>query len=322
VFFEAYPSRFESGVFTLAKSEPGAIQQPIDIAGERMFGTFHRSTISDPKLVLTKTFLQNTILPKTSSRCLSMSATSLTVKGDENMSDPSATLQRPVILMNGMGSNFDSLWRRNGWVDKLQAAGRTVIGVDLPGHGASKDLVGRDAADLILNEAAKHGSVDAIGFSAGAWALLLAASERPALFERIAVLGAADAVMTHEMYTAAMNQPIIDGLRSSEPTDNPMVTVIRAMIADAGNDSDAIAGYLASDKRFVSVEGLGRITADALVIDSSGDGAGQSDLVAKTIPGAQHVTLEGPDHFEIPGVAQCVDATISFIDSDGSRVSK
>ncbi|HEX3678127.1 MAG TPA: alpha/beta fold hydrolase [Galbitalea sp.] len=238
------------------------------------------------------------------------------------MSEQSATLQRPVILINGMGSNFDSLWRRNGWVDRLQAAGRTVIGVDLPGHGASKDAVGRDAADLILDEAAKHGSVDAIGFSAGAWALLLAASERPALFERIAVLGAADAVMTHEMYTAAMNQPIIDGLRSNEPTDSPMVTVIRAMIADAGNDPDAIAGYLASDKRFVSVEGLSRITADVLVIDSSEDGAGQSDLVANTIPGAQHVTLEGPDHFEIPGVAQCVDATISFIDGDGSRVSK
>src|SRR4030081_1949707 len=105
------------------------------------------------------------------------------------MSDSSSvgtTLARPVILVNGMGSNFDSLWRRNGWVDKLAAAGRTAIGVDLPGHGASKDAVGRDAADLILDEAAKHGSVDAIGFSAGAWALLLAASEAPNLFEGIA----------------------------------------------------------------------------------------------------------------------------------------
>ena len=238
------------------------------------------------------------------------------------MSDARTTLERPVILINGMGSNFDSLWRRNGWVDRLQADGRTVIGVDLPGHGASKDAVGRDAADLILDEAAKHGSVDAIGFSAGAWALLLAASERPELFERIAVLGAADAVMTHAMYTAAMNQPLIDGLRSTEPTDNPMVMVMRGMIADAGNDPDAIAGYLASDKRFVSVEGLSRITADALVIDSSGDGAGQSDLVAKTIPGGQHVTLDGADHFEIPGVALCVDATVSFIDGDGSKVSR
>jgi len=229
------------------------------------------------------------------------------------MSEASAGLQRPVILINGMGSNFDSLWRRNGWVDKLQAAGRTVIGVDLPGHGASKDAVGRDAADLILDEAAKHGSVDAIGFSAGAWALLLAASEQPNLFERIAVLAAADAVLTGGMHTEAMNRPLIDALRSSEPTDNPMVTLLRGVIADAGNDPAAIADYLASSKRFVTVEGLSAIKADALVIDGSADGAGQSDLVARTIPNAAHVTLDGADHFDIPGIAQCLDTAVSFI---------
>jgi pimeloyl-ACP methyl ester carboxylesterase len=240
-----------------------------------------------------------------------------TVKETKALSEASAALQRPVILINGMGSNFDSLWRRNGWVDKLQAAGRTVIGVDLPGHGASKDAVGRDAADLILHEAAKHGSVDAIGFSAGAWALLLAASEQQDLFERIAVLAAADAVLTGGMHTEAMNQPLIDGLRSGEPTDNPMVTLLRGVIADAGNDPEAIGGYLASSKRFVTVEGLSLITADALVIDGGADGAGQSELVAKTIPQAEHVTLKGADHFDIPSITQCLDVTVSFINSNG-----
>src|SRR5882757_1512541 len=168
----------------------------------------------------------------------------------------STALERPVILINGMGSNFESLWRRNGWVDELEAAGWTVIGVDLPGHGASKDAVGRDAADLVLDEAAKHGSVDAIGVSAGAWALLLAASEQQDLFERIAVLAAADAVLTGGMHTAAMNQPLIDALRSAEPTDDPMVTLLRGVIADAGNDPEAVAGYLAASKRFATVEGL------------------------------------------------------------------
>ena len=228
----------------------------------------------------------------------------------------SAALGRPVILINGMGSNFDSLWRRNGWVDKLEEAGRAVIGVDLPGHGASQDVAGRDAADLLLDEAAKHGSVDAIGFSAGAWALLLAASERPDLFERIAVLAAADAVMTAGLHSAAMNQPLIDALRSSEPTDNPMVTFLRAVIADAGNDPAAVADHLAADKRFVTVEGLGLITANTLVIDGSADGAGQSALVATTIPKAEHVTLDGADHFEIPTLAKCVDVAVSFITND------
>jgi len=106
---------------------------------------------------------------------------------------------RPVLLIHGFGSSTDSQWRQTGWVGDLEAAGRTVIGVDLPGHGASKDLTDRDAADLLLDEAAQHGSVDAVGFSAGSWALLAAASERPELFDRIAVLGATG--MGHALYS-------------------------------------------------------------------------------------------------------------------------
>jgi pimeloyl-ACP methyl ester carboxylesterase len=237
------------------------------------------------------------------------------------MSDPSSvstSLARPVILINGVGSNFDSLWRRNGWVDKLEAAGRTVVGVDLPGHGASKDAVARDAADLILDEAAKYVSVDAIGFSAGAWALLLAASEQPALFGRIAVLGAADNVLTAGMHSGPMQQPLIDALRSpAAPADNPMAAMLRAIIADAGNDRVAVASYLAADKRFVTVGGLSGIDAKTLVIDSSADMAGPSDLVARTIPNAEHITIDGADHFEIPASAYCLDVVISFINPAG-----
>ncbi|MFC8828790.1 alpha/beta fold hydrolase [Streptomyces sp. NPDC057137] len=225
---------------------------------------------------------------------------------------------RPVILINGMASNFETQWRRGGWVDSLESAGRTVIGVDLPGHGTSKDAVGRDAADLVLDEAAKHGSVDAIGFSAGAWALLLAACERPALFERIAVLGAADMVLTAGLHHETMQKPLIEGLRSAdEPTDNPMALAIRAMIADAGNDREAVAGHLASSHRFVTVEGLGAIKATALVVDGGADAAGPSDLVAETIPNATRLTVDGADHFDIPGSKQCQKAVETFINSAG-----
>jgi pimeloyl-ACP methyl ester carboxylesterase len=226
--------------------------------------------------------------------------------------------ERPVILINGMASNFETQWRRGGWVDSLEAAGRTVIGVDLPGHGASKDAVGRDAADLILDEAAKHGAVDAIGFSAGAWALLLAASEQPTLFERIAVLGAADMVLTAGLHNETMQAPLIEGLRSAEePTGNPMAMLIRTMIADAGNDREAVAGHLASSHRFVTVEGLGAIKATALVVDGGADMAGPSDLVAATIPSATRFTVDGADHFDIPTSKQCKEVVETFINKAG-----
>ena len=221
---------------------------------------------------------------------------------------------RPVILINGMASNFEAQWRRGGWVARLEAAGRTVIGVDLPGHGASKDAVGRDAADLVLEEAAKHGSVDAIGFSAGAWALLLAASEQPTLFVRIAVLGAADMVLTGGLHHEDMQKPLIDGLLSAEePAGNPMVTMIRRMIADAGNDREAVAGHLASSHRFVSVEGLSAIKAATLVVDGGADTAGPSELVSEKVPNATHFTVDGADHFDIPLSTRCMQVVETFI---------
>ena len=251
------------------------------------------------------------LFPDFLSSVFAKGATTLNASSSHNTSQ-----ERPVILINGMGSNFDAQWRRHGWVAKLEAAGRTVIGVDLPGHGASKDAVGRDAADLILEEAAKHAPVDGIGFSAGAWALLLAASEQPALFARIAVLAAADLVLTGGLHTEAMNQPLISALRSpAEPTDNPMVTLLRTVIADAGNDPEAVAGYLASSKRFVTIEGLGSIKATALIIDGGADETGQSELVSRTIPHAERTTIEGANHFEIPNTAHCLDVAVSFINT-------
>src|SRR5882757_11081916 len=48
VFLEAYAGRLEDGVLALTESEPSAIQQPIDVAGERVFGAFHGSIIPAP----------------------------------------------------------------------------------------------------------------------------------------------------------------------------------------------------------------------------------------------------------------------------------
>jgi pimeloyl-ACP methyl ester carboxylesterase len=222
--------------------------------------------------------------------------------------------ERPVILIHGIATNTDTLWRKTGWVDSLEASGRAVIGVDLPGHGASKDAVDRDAADLLLDEVAKHGSVDAIGFSAGAWALLLAASEQPAAFERIAALGAADMVLTGGMQMEAMQRPLIEALRSTaEPTDNPMGMMLRAMIADAGNDRDSVADYLAASKRFATVEGLAGITASTLIVEGGSDVAGPSELVSQSIPNSERVVIEGVDHFEIPINAECRSVVESFV---------
>jgi pimeloyl-ACP methyl ester carboxylesterase len=221
---------------------------------------------------------------------------------------------RPVILIHGFGSSTDALWRKAGWIDALEAGGREVIGVDLPGHGAQRDNPHRDPADLLLEQAATHGTADAVGFSVGAWALLAAAAEQPARFSRIAVLGAADLVLTQGLHTPAMQQPVIDVLRSAgEPTGNPMAAAILAMIAEAGNDPNAAADFLAADKRFPALEDLARITAATLVVEGGNDEAGPSELIAQAIPHSERLVVEGAGHFAIPADAQCQTSVIAFL---------
>ena len=61
-----------------------------------------------------------------------------------------------VLLVHGFGTSFEATWRNNGWVDLLGEAGRTVVGVDLLGHGTADKPVNpeayRDLEDHILDE--------------------------------------------------------------------------------------------------------------------------------------------------------------------------
>jgi len=221
---------------------------------------------------------------------------------------------RPVIVIHGVGTTTDTQWRKTGWVDRLEASGRTVIGVDLPGHGTSKNAVDRDPADLVLEQAAKHGSVDAIGFSAGSWALLVAASEQPDLFDRIAVLGAADMVLTAALHTPDMHVPMAAALRTdTAPADNPMAIMFRTMIADAGNDRNSVADYLAADKRFPTLDDLSKITAATLVVEGGADEAGPSDEILQAIPKAERVVIDGANHFNIPMNEETLTAVEAFL---------
>src|SRR5882757_5181647 len=228
------------------------------------------------------------------------------------MTAPHSSVNRPVILIHGAGSTTETQWRKAGWIDDLEASGRVVIGLDLPGHGAARDLTDHDAVDLLTEEATKHGSVDAIGYSAGALALLIAAAEQPSLFHRIAVLGFGDRILTQSTYASDLQQAMLQVLRSAEEAkDDPMAALLFAVIAEAGNDRDAVAAYLAAEKRFPTLEDLSRITAATLAVDGSGDPAGPPELVARTIPNSDRLTIAGAGHFDITTNAECRTTVIT-----------
>ncbi|MEV6424917.1 alpha/beta fold hydrolase [Streptomyces sp. NPDC051662] len=220
----------------------------------------------------------------------------------------------PVVLVHGIATNTEALWRRAGWIDAFESVGRTVIGLDLPGHGTETDNPDRDPVDALLELATKYGSIDAVGFSVGAWAVLTAATERPELFHRIALLGAADSVLTGGLHTPVMQAPMVAVLRADEvPADNLMAIAMRAMVADAGNDRDAVATYLETEKRFCTRESLAAVTSPTLLVQGGDDEAGPSTMLAQTIPHTELLSVDHARHFEIPTSEQALTAATAFI---------
>src|SRR3954449_8157159 len=98
----------------------------------------------------------------------------------------------PVVLVHGWGGSFQSTWQDNGLTELLRDAGRTVIGVDLLGHGTAPKPHDPEAyADLTerVVEALPDGPVDALGFSMGAMTLLELAIRQPERISRLVLAG-------------------------------------------------------------------------------------------------------------------------------------
>src|SRR5690606_24244041 len=90
-------------------------------------------------------------------------------------------------------------WQEVGWVDLLADQGRSVIGVDLLGHGdndkphdpeAYTDLTGP-----VVEAMAEHPQVAAVGFSLGAMTLLEQATRTPERFERLVLCGIGESLL-------------------------------------------------------------------------------------------------------------------------------
>ena len=93
----------------------------------------------------------------------------------------------PVLLLHGFATSFATTWVGNGWTDLLADAGRTVIGVDMLGHGEADKPTDpeayRNLEDLVAEQLPEE-PVDAVGFSMGARVLLVLSEGLP-LFQQL-----------------------------------------------------------------------------------------------------------------------------------------
>lgn len=221
--------------------------------------------------------------------------------------------QEPVILVHGLGSSFEHGWREPGWIDLVADSKRTVIPVDILGHGGAEAPHDPDAyADLEKSVAAllPDEPVDAIGFSLGAQLLLRLAAQDPSRFGRLVIIGAGANV-----FASGGEESLADAFEHGADSENVIARLFVSLAESAGNDPLAMAACIRRPHQPFTADELANVTCPTLVIIGDKDFAGPPEPLVDALPDARLVVLPGVDHFRAPREFACIDEALEFIDA-------
>ncbi len=224
----------------------------------------------------------------------------------------------PVLLVHGFASSFDLNWQRYGWVDLLQEEGRTVIGVDLLGHGeAPKPHDPAAYVDLearILEALPTEGLVDAVGFSLGAITLIRAAGKAPERFGKLVFggIGAGNMKASRSDAVATALENGIDAL-ADDDGENDLARAFTQFAANGTNDPKALAACMRRPESPLSIEDLAKVHHECLVVLGDRDFQGPMDPIVSGLSNVKSKVLRGIDHFGTPQDFGFLDAALRFL---------
>jgi pimeloyl-ACP methyl ester carboxylesterase len=214
----------------------------------------------------------------------------------------------PVILVHGFASNVTFNWVDPGWVRHLTRAGYRVIALDNRGHGQSQKL--HDPADysapMMADDVCRlmdHlglGRADVMGYSMGARISAFFGVRAPDR-ARSLIFGGLGGNMVRGM---AGTGPIANALEANSIDDvtNPTARTFRAFAEQTGSDLKALAACIRSSRDPITVDDVGKLACPVLVAVGTKDViAGPAEDLAKLIPGAKALPLEGRDHMKAVG---------------------
>jgi pimeloyl-ACP methyl ester carboxylesterase len=227
-----------------------------------------------------------------------------------------AVADPPVLLLHGWGSSYARTWVATGVTALLEDAGRSVIGVDLLGHGdAPKPHDPQDYADLTARVVAacpEDVTLDAVGFSLGAITLLELACREPGRFRRIVLAGIGRNVFAPDI---AGRERIVAALEGRAADGDVEANAFAHHAAQPGNDPVALAAVLRRPASPFTAERLAAVTCPVLVVVGERDLAGPGDPLVEALPDARLVTLRNTDHFATPESFGFIDAMLGFLDA-------
>ena len=213
----------------------------------------------------------------------------------------------PVVLLHGLSSSTKGNWQDPGIWAALEAVGRRVVGLDARGHGRSdkphepaayeNEAMARDVGALL--DHLEVGQTDLAGYSMGAATALRFATTDPRL-HRLVLGGIGGEPTTwgspEDGGRSAMPKRWLAGLEAEDPNsiEDPIARRARKLFEARGNDLEAIAAMLRSNRKHLSADiPLERVTVPTLVV--CGDKDASPHPLAAALPNAKAAVLDG-DH--------------------------
>lgn len=226
----------------------------------------------------------------------------------------------PILLIHGFASTKQVNWVDPSWVRHLKAAGRRVIAIDNRGHGDSAKLydpafytapaMAEDARALL--DHLGIGRADVMGYSMGARITAFLALAHPDRV-RSAIFGGLGLNMVRPM---AGTGPIANALEAPSIDDvtNATARTFRAFAEATKSDLKALAACIRGARDPIKPEHLARLQCPVLVAVGSDDVIGGSAVeLAKLIPGARALVIEGRDHMKAVGDRQYKEGVSAFL---------
>lgn len=244
-------------------------------------------------------------------------------------SDANAPLALPpILLLHGFGSSSKQNWVATGWVRFLNEAGRTVIMVDLPGHGdsaASPDAgayaPSRMRADILqaladervipLRDTDPTSGVDIIGYSLGSRLAWEFGATQPELVRRMVLggPGTADPLAAFDLESAerylaggpaVQDTSTADLLRMAQQIPHHDLSALLAMVTAVKTEP------------FDPQGAVPRMPVLLVAGDQDGYAAGIEDL-RDWAPNAAITALPGRNHSNAITARTFKDAALEFL---------
>ncbi|MGD0075377.1 MAG: alpha/beta hydrolase [Candidatus Binataceae bacterium] len=226
----------------------------------------------------------------------------------------------PAVLVHGFAASARSNWEETRWVSFL-AANYRVIALDCRGHGMSgkpheSEAYGPEnmGGDIIrLLDHLGIGRALLMGYSMGAAISLHTVLGHPTRFRALVLggIGSGPGGMAERGRIPRIAQALLaDDPRS---LSDEMERQFRRFAEANRNDLKALAACIMRDRPDFNPALLGTIDIPVMVVIGTRDTwVGSADDLARAIPGAELVRLEGRDHLNAVGDKRYKDAVARF----------